>query len=113
MQATVSGKKSGSLTKPLDPAFFPGRAATIYYRAPGTSATTKKGALGTLKAALSRSTVHDMEIGTLGILHPSVLQKFEISYPCSALEFTLEPFTKEMHNVFGAGGSQTIGKAAH
>ncbi|KAH9179855.1 phenylalanyl-tRNA synthetase subunit beta [Lactarius sanguifluus] len=28
----------------------------------------------------------------LGILHPSVLEKFEIGYPCSALEFSLEPF---------------------
>jgi phenylalanyl-tRNA synthetase beta chain len=34
----------------------------------------------------------DLEIGRLGILHPSVLEKFEIGYPCSALEFSLEPF---------------------
>jgi len=33
-----------------------------------------------------------LEIGRLGILHPSVLEKFEIGYPCSALEFSLEPF---------------------
>ena len=36
----------------------------------------------------------DLEIGTLGVLHPTVLEKFEISYPCSALEFNLEPFKK-------------------
>jgi phenylalanyl-tRNA synthetase beta chain len=41
----------------------------------------------------------DAEIGTLGVLHPSVLEKFEIGYPCSALEFTLEPFKKEMQQV--------------
>lgn len=34
----------------------------------------------------------DAQIGVLGILHPSVLGKFEITYPCSAVEFSLEPF---------------------
>lgn len=55
------------------------------YRAPA-----KKSKLTTIKAALGA--VKDAEIGTLGILHPSVLEKFEIGYPCSALEFNLEPF---------------------
>ncbi|KAH9045557.1 phenylalanyl-tRNA synthetase subunit beta [Lactarius pseudohatsudake] len=58
-----------------DPTFFPGRAATIFYRA-------REG--------------QDVEIGKLGILHPSVLEKFEIGYPCSALEFSLEPFKAKM-----------------
>lgn len=31
-------------------------------------------------------------VGTFGILHPHVLTKFEISFPCSALEINLEPF---------------------
>ena len=81
----------------LDPTFFPGRAATIYYRAPqdASGLTVLK---RTLKAALDRA--DDLEIGVLGILHPSVLEKFEISYPCSALEFTLEPFKKEMKEVW-------------
>lgn len=57
--------------------------------------------------------MRDEAIGTLGILHPTVLEKFEIGYPCSAVEFSLEPFKKEMHDVWAAGGSQTIGKAAH
>ena len=80
-----------------DPTFFPGRAATIYYRPP-------KGSNGlqvlkrTLKAALNNP--DDLEIGVLGILHPTVLEKFEISYPCSALEFTLEPFKKELQTVW-------------
>ena len=52
----------------------------------------------TLKAALNRP--DDLEIGVLGILHPTVLEKFEISYPCSALEFTLEPFKKELQTVW-------------
>ncbi|KAI0722923.1 phenylalanyl-tRNA synthetase [Earliella scabrosa] len=80
-----------------DPTFFPGRAATIYYRAPkeasGLSVLKR-----TLKAALNRP--DDLEIGVLGILHPTVLEKFEISYPCSALEFTLEPFKKEFQTVW-------------
>ncbi|CAG8475227.1 1973_t:CDS:10 [Acaulospora colombiana] len=33
-------------------------------------------------------------LGVLGILHPTVLASFEIPYPCSALEFNLEPFLK-------------------
>ncbi|KAJ3007939.1 hypothetical protein NUW54_g3349 [Trametes sanguinea] len=80
-----------------DPTFFPGRAATIYYRLPkGSNGLTvlKR----TLKAALNNP--DDLEIGVLGILHPTVLEKFEISYPCSALEFTLEPFKKELQTVW-------------
>jgi phenylalanyl-tRNA synthetase beta chain len=96
-----------------DPAYFPGRAATIYYRAPGQARTTKSGALGAIKSALSRSTFNDAAIGTLGILHPSVLEKFEISYPCSALEFNLEPFLKELQEEFSSEGPQTLGKPAH
>jgi len=36
----------------------------------------------------------DFELGVLGILHPSVLVNFEFPYPCSAVEFSLEPFLK-------------------
>ncbi|TDL29428.1 phenylalanyl-tRNA synthetase [Rickenella mellea] len=76
-----------------DPTFFPGRAATIYYRsAPNNTTLTSK-----IKSALVS---HDVEIGVLGVLHPSVLEKFEIGFPCSALEFTLEPFKKEVQPVW-------------
>ncbi|KAI8053026.1 hypothetical protein BDF22DRAFT_728864 [Syncephalis plumigaleata] len=51
--------------------YFPGRSANIYLRDREQSVKT---------------------IGTLGVLHPKVLQNFEINYPCSALEFNLEPF---------------------
>ena len=67
--------------KNADPTFFPGRAATIYYRAWPTDASKDE---------------KDVEIGKLGILHPSVLEKFEIGYPCSALEFSVEPFKAKM-----------------
>ncbi|TFY75397.1 hypothetical protein EWM64_g8612, partial [Hericium alpestre] len=71
--------------------FFPGRAATIFYRPPPARPTS---GLQKLKDALIGPA--DVEIGKLGILHPDVLAKFEIGYPCSALEFTLEPFKKGM-----------------
>ncbi|KAI0068769.1 phenylalanyl-tRNA synthetase [Artomyces pyxidatus] len=77
-----------------DPTFFPGRAATIYYRAPPPK-PKPSGALQTIKAALHKKS-GDLEIGKLGILHPEVLEKFEIGYPCSALEFSLEPFKQGM-----------------
>ncbi|EJU06393.1 phenylalanyl-tRNA synthetase subunit beta [Dacryopinax primogenitus] len=57
----------------------------------------------TLKTALSSiaPSVNDIQLGMLGILHPTVLQKFEIDFPCSALELNLEPFKKESLNVWG------------
>ena len=32
----------------------------------------------------------DVEIGIMGILHPTVLGSFDLEYPCSVFEFTLE-----------------------
>ena len=58
----------------IDPTFFPGRVASIMYR------SGEKG--------------EEVTLGVLGILHPTVLANFEIPYPCSALEFDLEPFLK-------------------
>ncbi|CAD6970895.1 unnamed protein product [Tilletia controversa] len=34
----------------------------------------------------------DVYIGQLGVLHPTVLEKFEIGFPCSAMEFNVEVF---------------------
>lgn len=34
--------------------------------------------------------LNDVKIGVFGVLHPEVLQKFEIANPCSALEINLE-----------------------
>jgi len=90
-----------------DPTFFPGRAATIYYRArpaQGSESTSSQKSNPTTRTGTGTGTAFgadakresgdgkDVEIGRLGILHPSVLEKFEIGYPCSALEFSLEPF---------------------
>ena len=81
-----------------DPTYFPGRAATIYYRpAPLPQKHSGLAAVkGSIESLLSCRT--DMEIGSVGILHPSVLEKFEIQYPCSALEITLEPFRQGVHS---------------
>jgi len=51
-----------------------------------------------VKSALTAS--GDQKIGVLGILHPTVLQNFEIGFPCSALEFNMEPFLKDMMPVW-------------
>ncbi|XP_034938881.1 phenylalanine--tRNA ligase beta subunit [Chelonus insularis] len=36
--------------------------------------------------------VHGKPIGKMGVLHPQVLQKFDLHLPCSALEINIEPF---------------------
>ncbi|MED6261708.1 hypothetical protein ATANTOWER_008760, partial [Ataeniobius toweri] len=49
-----------------DSTFFPGRCAEIFVR--GKS------------------------VGRLGVLHPDVINRFELTMPCSALEMDIEPF---------------------
>ncbi|XP_053947191.1 phenylalanine--tRNA ligase beta subunit [Anastrepha ludens] len=49
-----------------DPAYFPGRCASIM--------------------------LNNVAIGRIGVLHPTVLQAFELTTPCSAVEFNIEPF---------------------
>jgi len=49
-----------------DPSYFPGRCANVMY--------------------------DGVVIGKIGVLHPTVLQAFELTTPCSAVEFTIEPF---------------------
>ncbi|KAF9019237.1 phenylalanyl-tRNA synthetase [Hymenopellis radicata] len=83
-----------------DPAYFPGRAATIYYRPPPTKQTRLSELKHKLEATLHTNARRDIELGTLGVLHPSVLEKFDIGYPCSAVEFSLEPFKKEMQKIW-------------
>lgn len=50
----------------LDPTYFPGRCAQIMYK--------------------------DVSIGKIGVLHPTVLQAFELNHPVSVVEFNMEPF---------------------
>lgn len=49
-----------------DSAYFPDRCANILYKG--------------------------VAIGKIGVLHPTVLQAFEVSHPCSVVEFNIEPF---------------------
>ncbi|BCS23818.1 phenylalanine--tRNA ligase subunit beta [Aspergillus puulaauensis] len=53
-----------------DPTFFPGHAASIHVRIGGK----------------------DYNIGTFGILHPTVLENYEMKYPVSTLEINIEAF---------------------
>ncbi|KAI9883670.1 MAG: hypothetical protein M1823_004552 [Watsoniomyces obsoletus] len=53
-----------------DPTFFPGHAASIHVRLNGQQS----------------------KIGIFGILHPTVLNRFELRYPVSTLEINLEVF---------------------
>lgn len=32
------------------------------------------------------------KIGKIGVLHPDVITKFELTMPCSSLEINIEPF---------------------
>uniref|UniRef100_A0A673SXS6 Phenylalanine--tRNA ligase beta subunit n=1 Tax=Suricata suricatta TaxID=37032 RepID=A0A673SXS6_SURSU len=60
-------KKGGYVIKASEgPAFFPGRCAEIFARG--------------------------QSIGKLGVLHPDVITKFELTMPCSSLEINIEPF---------------------
>ncbi|KAI0391699.1 phenylalanyl-tRNA synthetase [Xylariaceae sp. FL0594] len=54
-----------------DSTFFPGRAAGVY---------------------LGKSEGESHRIGEIGVLHPEVLEKFEIKHPVSVLELNLEVF---------------------
>jgi phenylalanyl-tRNA synthetase beta chain len=90
----------------IDPTYLPGRGAKVYLRPkpsipaseladPTPSPPVKSNPLSTiaesLKSALPGSKSRDIVIGSLGILHPSVLGKFELSRPCSTLEIDVEP----------------------
>lgn len=54
------------IQKGNDTVFFPGRAAEVVYKG--------------------------KKIGVMGVLHPEVLEKFEITHPCAALEINIEQF---------------------
>jgi phenylalanyl-tRNA synthetase beta chain len=60
------GSKGYEIKESQNPTFFAGRQAELIF----------KGKV----------------VGSFGIIHPEVLEKFEINFPCSALEFNLEEF---------------------
>lgn len=66
LEVQWKGENGYSLQAVEDSAFFPGRCANIVYRG--------------------------VVIGKIGVLHPSVLQAYEITNPCSVFEINIEPF---------------------
>ncbi|KXL41875.1 hypothetical protein M433DRAFT_74271 [Acidomyces richmondensis BFW] len=58
-----------------DPIYLPGHSAAVFLRLCG-----------------SHNNVSTRRIGTFGILHPTVLKRFELPFPTSTLEIDLEPF---------------------
>nr|XP_023674576.1 phenylalanine--tRNA ligase beta subunit [Paramormyrops kingsleyae] len=61
------GKREGYHIQAADDAtYFPGRCAEIF--------------------------AHGMSIGHLGVLHPDIISRFELTMPCSALDVDIEPF---------------------
>ncbi|KAK9470093.1 uncharacterized protein V1510DRAFT_383999 [Dipodascopsis tothii] len=52
--------------------YFPGRAAAVFFRSKKDPATTH-------------------ELGSFGILHPDVLENFDVAYVASAIELNIEP----------------------
>ncbi|KAK8865682.1 phenylalanine-tRNA ligase, beta subunit [Kwoniella newhampshirensis] len=91
-----------------DPTYLPGRAAHVFYRPkpsvtptePTPSSNPSSSPLHTiassLKSALPSSAAgtaweRDINIGSLGILHPTVLNNFELVRPCSSVEIDVDP----------------------
>lgn len=66
LEVPWKGQNGYSLQATEDDAYFPGRCANIVYKA--------------------------IVIGKIGVLHPKVLQAYEITNPCSVFEINVEPF---------------------
>lgn len=66
LEVPWKGENGYSLQKVEDSAYFPDRCANILYK--------------------------NVVIGKIGVLHPTVLQAFEVSHPCSVVEFNIEQF---------------------
>ncbi|XP_037026287.1 phenylalanine--tRNA ligase beta subunit [Bradysia coprophila] len=66
LEVPWKGENGYSLQKVEDSAYFPDRCANIVYK--------------------------NVVIGKIGVLHPTVLQAFEVSHPCSVVEFNIEQF---------------------
>jgi phenylalanyl-tRNA synthetase beta chain len=60
----------------VDSTFFPGRSAYIFLRYIDVETSERK----------------TIRIGSFGVLHPLVLQSFDLSTPTTAMEINLEPF---------------------
>ena len=70
LEGKGAGESAYWISEVDDAAFLPGHAAQIHLRMGG----------------------RERVIGVFGILHPSVLEKFELKYPVSTLEIDVEVF---------------------
>lgn len=66
LEVSWKGENGYRLEATEDQAYFPGRCADIMYRG--------------------------VSIGKIGVLHPSVLQAYELTNPCAVFEINIEPF---------------------
>lgn len=66
LEVPWKGENGYVLDATEDPAYFPGRCANIKYKG--------------------------ITIGKIGVLHPTVLQAYELTNPCAVFEITIEPF---------------------
>lgn len=67
-----------------DACYFNGMSANIVLLTT-TSSSTASGSDG-----ISNETIVEKIVGTIGVIHPEVLQNFDVSYPCSILELDVE-----------------------
>lgn len=74
------GKAEYWISEVDDKTFFPGHAAAIHLRIRSSNGEKEK------------EKEKESIIGVFGILHPTVLEKFELRYPVSALEINIEGF---------------------
>jgi phenylalanyl-tRNA synthetase beta chain len=66
MSVPMDAVKGYAIKPSSSPTFFPGRQADVLYQG--------------------------KTIGSFGIVHPDVLEDFNLIYPCSVLEMNIEPF---------------------
>lgn len=85
-----SGYASNSLTMPqYDALKRVGRAGIMYYVRPGNDPCFFNGMC--VEVVLKNEDGRPEKIvGTMGVVHPEVLQKFDVTYPCSVLEMDVE-----------------------
>lgn len=74
-----------------NPTFFPGMSAeVVLLELQPEAAAAASSSSAAAAAAPKMQVVNERVIGVFGVLHPDVLTKFDISYPCSLLEINLE-----------------------
>ena len=72
----------------LNPKLHP-RPGVVYYLRPGSDPVFFPGMSGEI--VLKREgNADDQVVGLFGVVHPDVLQAYEIQYPCSLLELDVE-----------------------